>query len=53
MLLGGIKNGAPSHTCTHSHSALRLTVDMRAIHIITAVGNNVTLDLRSSCGAVK
>lgn len=53
MLLDGIKK---LYTLTHIHTLkqdMHITVDMHAIHIITAVEDNVTLDLRSSCGAVK
>lgn len=53
VLPGGIKNCTPSCTHTHSNRARRITVSMHAIHIITVVGNNVTSNLRSSCGAVK
>lgn len=42
-----------THTHTLSNRTLHITVDMHAIHIITVVENNVTLDLRSSCGAMK
>ena len=44
MLLDGIKKRYTlTHTYTHSQHDTHLTVDMHAIHIITAVQNNVTL----------
>lgn len=53
VLLGGIKK---LYTLPHRDTlkqGMHVNSYMHAIHIIAVVENNVTLDLRSSCGAVK